>query len=204
MDREQMKSVQRELRRKTREGKSNYRRRMEEQLQQSSVSGVWRSLNTISGHNNNRTEMDRDQEWVNDLNRFFKRFERPATPPPTQPAQLQLPPTGASAAQTHIPPPLPVGSPLPLSSPTFHSTNLTSSLCCPPATLQLTTYSIPFVSDTVICSKGAPTGDVLAPLLFTMYTSDFTNRTTATYKSSQMTPPSLVFLTTETRGSTQN
>lgn len=37
-NREQVKTVQRELRRKIREGKSSYRRRMEEQLQQKDVS----------------------------------------------------------------------------------------------------------------------------------------------------------------------
>ena len=41
--------MQRELRRKIREGKDSYRRKMEDQLQQNNVSGVWRGLKTISG-----------------------------------------------------------------------------------------------------------------------------------------------------------
>lgn len=79
-----------------RQGKS-YRRRVEEQLQQNDLNGVWRSLKTISGHNNSRPELTRDHEWVNDLGRFFNRFDQPVTLPPTQPAPLQSPPIGTSA-----------------------------------------------------------------------------------------------------------
>ncbi|KAI4894000.1 hypothetical protein NFI96_013038, partial [Prochilodus magdalenae] len=49
-NKDEMKVVQRELRRKIREGKTSYRRKMEAQLQQNNVSGVWNSLKTISGH----------------------------------------------------------------------------------------------------------------------------------------------------------
>ncbi|KAM9812661.1 uncharacterized protein ACBT44_011751 isoform 1-T1 [Syngnathus typhle] len=121
-DRDLLKTVQRDLRKKIREGKSNYRRRMEDQLQRDDISGVWRSLNTISGRSNSRPALDRDQEWVNDLNRFFNRFEQTSTPPPTHPALLQLPPTGASSAPrtlTSTPPPAtpPPRPPSPFSTP---------------------------------------------------------------------------------------
>lgn len=61
-----MKTVQRELRRKIREGKSSYRRKTEEHLQQKDVSGVWRSLKTMAELDNSRPELTRDQEGVND------------------------------------------------------------------------------------------------------------------------------------------
>ena len=48
-DKEELKAVQRELRREIREGRCSYRRKMEDQLQQNNVSGVWRGLKTISG-----------------------------------------------------------------------------------------------------------------------------------------------------------
>ena len=109
-----MKTVQRELRRKIREGKGSYGRRMEEQLQQCNVSAVWRNLKTISGHNNSRPELARDQEWMNNLNRFFNGFDQPVTPPPTQPGLLQPPPTGTSAAISRsTPTALPAPSPQP-------------------------------------------------------------------------------------------
>ncbi|XP_010777483.1 phosphatidylinositol 4,5-bisphosphate 3-kinase catalytic subunit gamma isoform-like [Notothenia coriiceps] len=49
-NREELKTVQRELRWKIREAKNSYRKRMEEQLLQRNVSGVWRGLKTISGY----------------------------------------------------------------------------------------------------------------------------------------------------------
>ncbi|XP_076828120.1 uncharacterized protein LOC143474522 [Brachyhypopomus gauderio] len=54
---EEMKSVQTDLRRKIREGKTIYRRKMEDQLQQNNVSRVWNSLNTTSGHKKS------DSQW---------------------------------------------------------------------------------------------------------------------------------------------
>ncbi|KAL7874850.1 hypothetical protein SRHO_G00058200 [Serrasalmus rhombeus] len=45
----EMRREQKELRRKIREGKDQYRKRMEGQLQQNNAIGVWRSLKTISG-----------------------------------------------------------------------------------------------------------------------------------------------------------
>ncbi|KAM9852814.1 Fanconi anemia group J protein [Aulostomus maculatus] len=51
---DELKTVQRELRWKIREGKSQNRKKMEVQLQQNNISGVWRGLKTISG----RKELD--------------------------------------------------------------------------------------------------------------------------------------------------
>ncbi|KAI3374668.1 hypothetical protein L3Q82_021241 [Scortum barcoo] len=48
-NKEELKSVQRELRRMIRKGKNSYRRKMEHQLQQNNICGVWKGLKTISG-----------------------------------------------------------------------------------------------------------------------------------------------------------
>ena len=48
-NKEELKAVQKEPRKKIREGKNSYRRKMEDQLQQRNISGVWKSLKTISG-----------------------------------------------------------------------------------------------------------------------------------------------------------
>ena len=53
------------LRRKVSEGKNSYRRKMENQLQQRNVSGVWKSLKTISGQRTPDSQAVGDEMWVN-------------------------------------------------------------------------------------------------------------------------------------------
>ena len=47
-NKEELKTVHRELRKKIREGKACYRRKMENQLQQKNVSGVWKKPSPMS------------------------------------------------------------------------------------------------------------------------------------------------------------
>ena len=86
--------MQKELRRKIREGKNSYRRKMENQLQQRNISGVRKSLKTISGQRTPDSQAAGDQTWVNDMNLFFNRFDQTPTPPPAQ--SSLLPPTTSS------------------------------------------------------------------------------------------------------------
>ncbi|TWW59863.1 hypothetical protein D4764_06G0013930 [Takifugu flavidus] len=72
-DKEELKSVQRELRRKIRQEKDNYRRKMENQLQQNNICGVWKGLKTISGFKEQKSQPVSDRGWANDLNLFFNR-----------------------------------------------------------------------------------------------------------------------------------
>lgn len=74
-DREKLKATQKELGKVIRSGKNSYRMKMENQLQQNSVSGVWRSLRTISGHKELNQQPVGDLKWANDLNNFFNRFD---------------------------------------------------------------------------------------------------------------------------------
>ena len=48
---------------------------MEDQMQQSNVSGIWKSLKTMSGQKNPDPQAARDQTFVIDLNLFFRRFD---------------------------------------------------------------------------------------------------------------------------------
>ena len=70
-NKEELKAVQKELRRKIREGKNSYRGKMENQLQQRNISGVWKSLKTISGQRTPDSQAAGDQTWVNDMNVWF-------------------------------------------------------------------------------------------------------------------------------------
>jgi len=75
-NKEELKIVQRELRKRIREGKCSYKRKMEDQLQNNDVRRVWRTLNTISGYKVTTPQIEVAYQWLNDLNIFFNRFDR--------------------------------------------------------------------------------------------------------------------------------
>ncbi|XP_077568118.1 uncharacterized protein LOC144193233 [Stigmatopora nigra] len=83
-DKESLKTVQKELKREIRRGKTSYRRRLEKQLKRGNTKEIWRSLRTISGlgGNSGRGPESGDDEWANELNQFFNRFS-PAPAPLT-------------------------------------------------------------------------------------------------------------------------
>ncbi|XP_073727635.1 uncharacterized protein [Misgurnus anguillicaudatus] len=101
-NKEDLRNVQRELRRKIREGKACYRRKMEDQLQQNNVSDVWKGLKTITGHKESNSQVEGDLKWVNDLNLFFNRFDQPLSPTSTQ-FPLLKPPLSACIADCSSP-----------------------------------------------------------------------------------------------------
>ncbi|KAL7837258.1 hypothetical protein SRHO_G00269690 [Serrasalmus rhombeus] len=80
-NKEEMRRVQKELRRNIREGN---RKRMEGQLQQNNTIGVWRGLKTISGFKESNRQLLGNLQLANDLNSFFNRFDRVADPPSAQ------------------------------------------------------------------------------------------------------------------------
>ncbi|XP_013890172.1 uncharacterized protein LOC106537333 [Austrofundulus limnaeus] len=110
-NKEEMKAVQRELRRKIRDGKESYRKKMEVQLQENNVSGVWNSLKAISGHKKPDSQDCGDWKWVNELNVFFNRFDHSTAPPTTQAALLT---PSCLARPSRFPLPSPILTPLPL------------------------------------------------------------------------------------------
>ncbi|TWW54442.1 Serine protease hepsin [Takifugu flavidus] len=106
-DKEELKTVQRELRRKIRQEKDNYRRKMENQLQQNNICGVWKGLKTISGFKEQKSQPVGDRGWANDLNLFFNRFDQVPTPPPAQSPLLLPPPLSVPATHCSSCPPSP-------------------------------------------------------------------------------------------------
>ncbi|TWW59262.1 hypothetical protein D4764_06G0007920 [Takifugu flavidus] len=60
-DKEDMKSVQRKLRRKIRHEKDSYRRKVKHQLQQNSICRVWKGLKTISGLKEHKSQSVEDR-----------------------------------------------------------------------------------------------------------------------------------------------
>ena len=109
-DKEELRRVQKELKKKIKEGKASYRTKMENLLQQNSAREVWRGLKTISGHSrgHGRGPEAGDQEWANELNLFFNRFDAAPTPPPTPPRNdpAASSPHRLSSPPSSPPPPL--------------------------------------------------------------------------------------------------
>ncbi|CAI5660632.1 unnamed protein product [Oreochromis niloticus] len=95
-DKQELRVVQKKLKWKIRQGKENYRRKMEEQLQQDNIRGVWNSLKTISGQKPT-PQAAGDLGWVNDLNKYFNRFDQPPTPPTASSPLLQPPSSSGTA-----------------------------------------------------------------------------------------------------------
>ncbi|KAI3352077.1 hypothetical protein L3Q82_020893 [Scortum barcoo] len=108
-----------------RKGKDCYRRKkMEHQLQQNNICGVWKGLKTISGFKEPKSQPVGDQGWANDLNLFFNRFDQASAPPPAQ-SPLLLQPPSCSVTPVHCS----SCAPSPLSRPsvhTYHSPPLTT------------------------------------------------------------------------------
>ncbi|KAI3366522.1 hypothetical protein L3Q82_000652 [Scortum barcoo] len=117
-----------------RKGKDCYRRKMEHQLQQNNICGVWKGLKTISGFKEPKSQPVGDQGWANDLNLFFNRFDQASAPPPAQSPLLQPP-------SRSVPPP-----PLMTFRPQQH----------PPRHFQFTLCPAPLPPSTPPCSSLLP------------------------------------------------
>ncbi|XP_060767470.1 uncharacterized protein LOC132874966 [Neoarius graeffei] len=101
-NKEEMRRVQRELKRGIRRGKDSYRRKLEEHLKGSNTGEVWRGLKTISGHtkDSGRGPVCGGQDWANELNLFFNRFDCATPPSPTHHSPDR------SVISLHLPPPI--------------------------------------------------------------------------------------------------
>ena len=83
--REELKEVQRELKKAIRKAKDTYKRKLEEQLGQSKTRDVWRGLKNITGHGQSgaRVTAGGDQRWATELTEHFNRFDQGPPPHPT-------------------------------------------------------------------------------------------------------------------------
>ncbi|TWW77710.1 hypothetical protein D4764_12G0011000 [Takifugu flavidus] len=110
-DKEELRRVQKELRRGIRRGKDSYRRKRGERLKGSNAREVWRGLKTISGHtkDSGRAPESGGLDWANELNSFFNRFDcaAPASPTHQSPDLTVLshhhPPSPPSNPRPHPP-----------------------------------------------------------------------------------------------------
>ncbi|TWW61172.1 putative RNA-directed DNA polymerase from transposon BS [Takifugu flavidus] len=119
-DKEELRRVQKELRRRIRRGKDSYRRKLEERLKGSNAREVWRGLKTIWGHtkDSGRGPESGGLDWANELNSFFNRFDCAAPASPTH----QSP--DLTVLSHHHPPSPPVTPPAPAALSSHHATSL--------------------------------------------------------------------------------
>ncbi|KAI3358242.1 hypothetical protein L3Q82_003241 [Scortum barcoo] len=106
-----------------RKGKDCYRRKMEHQLQQNNICGVWKGLKTISGFKEPKSQPVGDQGWANDLNLlFFNRFDQASAPPPGPVSSTATPITLCAPCSLLLlcPCPLPLSRPDLQLTPTGH------------------------------------------------------------------------------------
>ena len=113
-DQEELRRVQGELKLCLREAKEAYSRKLERQLQQNNMRGVWEGMKNIMGCKKKGSPVEGSIERANDFNVFFNRFSVPVSAPASG-GPAYVPPAPPSAA-----PPL---DPLPPLTPTLSPVN---------------------------------------------------------------------------------
>ncbi|XP_051811986.1 uncharacterized protein LOC127536225 [Acanthochromis polyacanthus] len=84
-DKEELRRVQKEIKKKIKADKASYRTKMESHLKNNNTREVWKDLRSISGYSrgHERGAAAGDREWANELNLYFNRFDSAPTPPPS-------------------------------------------------------------------------------------------------------------------------
>ncbi|KAI3352693.1 hypothetical protein L3Q82_020181 [Scortum barcoo] len=162
-DRDELRRVQRDLKRKIKECKASYRRKMEDHLQQNNAREVWRGLQAISGQvpktsrpkePNHFRPVALTSHLMKALERIVLRHLRPLVSPNMDPLQFAYQPgIGVDDAVIYL--------------------LLQRSLSHLEGLLETLTVCPRWWSAALVPTQGT----VLSPFLFTLYTSDFTYST---------------------------
>lgn len=75
MPKEEVKLVQKELKARLRQGKEDYRRKLELKLQQNNMRDVWTGMKLIIGYKKTSGLDSSNQDSANELNLFLNRFD---------------------------------------------------------------------------------------------------------------------------------
>ncbi|KAI3358884.1 hypothetical protein L3Q82_015272 [Scortum barcoo] len=195
-----MKAAQQEVKHCVKEAKDSYRRKVEQKLRENNMREVWEGVRTITGLNTKTRAVGGTMERANELNDFFNSLLRPQVQHAQDRLQFAYQPgVGVEdailyllhRAHSHLDKGsgtvrilfLDFSSAFNTIQPSLLRGQTEQDGSGPPADgLDLRTYLTgrpqyaglkDITSDTVVSSTGAPQGTVLAPLLFTLYTSDF-------------------------------
>ncbi|KAI3355419.1 hypothetical protein L3Q82_018260, partial [Scortum barcoo] len=107
-DTQELKQIQKELRVQLREAKEQYRKKIEQRMQNNNMRVVWEGMKTITGCSSKRgAPIEGDVGRANQLNQFFNRFDHPNpfTPLITAAPTLLLPQAVTSNKEDTSPPP---------------------------------------------------------------------------------------------------
>ncbi|KAI3367157.1 hypothetical protein L3Q82_008214 [Scortum barcoo] len=107
-DTQELKQIQKELRVQLREAKEQYRKKIEQRMQNNNMREVWEGMKTITGCSSKRgAPIEGDVGRANQLNQFFNRFDHPNpfTPLITAAPTLLLPQAVTSKKEDTSPPP---------------------------------------------------------------------------------------------------
>ncbi|KAI3359708.1 hypothetical protein L3Q82_013804 [Scortum barcoo] len=107
-DTQELKQIQKELRVQLREAKEQYRKKIEQRMQNNNMRVVWEGMKTITGCSSKRgAPIEGDVGRANQLNQFFNRFDHPNpfTPLITAAPTLLLPQAVTSKKEDTSPPP---------------------------------------------------------------------------------------------------
>ncbi|XP_051776198.1 uncharacterized protein LOC127526095 [Erpetoichthys calabaricus] len=103
-DQYELKCVQKELRVQPRAVKEQYRRKLEQKLQNNSMKEVWDGMKIITGCSSKRgTTIKRDVKRANQMNNFFNRFDHPKPLSPQSTAPSTHPSADTSIGETSPP-----------------------------------------------------------------------------------------------------
>ncbi|KAI3362675.1 hypothetical protein L3Q82_001634 [Scortum barcoo] len=105
-DTQELKQIQKELRVQLREAKEQYRKKIEQRMQNNNMRVVWEGMKTITGCSSKRgAPIEGDVGRANQLNQFFNRFDHPNpfTPLITADPTLLLPQAVTSNKRGHLP-----------------------------------------------------------------------------------------------------
>ncbi|KAF4086642.1 hypothetical protein AMELA_G00086000 [Ameiurus melas] len=135
-DKVELRRVQGELKAKLKEAKEEYRKKVEQKLQENNMKEVWDGMKTITGLRKSGSSVEGDQDRANQLNHFYNRFVCPVPAPmavdcPQTSADLD---TARACLPVQLTPPLSLSVhyvPPPLKADVFHPHKVTMNVTTP-------------------------------------------------------------------------
>ena len=106
----ELRQVQGELKVRLKEAKEDYRKKVEQKLQENNMKEVWDGMKTITGLRKSSSSVEGDLDRANQLNQFYNRFDCPASVDNGRPSSPSPAPSTATVDNGRPPSPSPAPS----------------------------------------------------------------------------------------------